>query len=257
MSKESISNSYIEDWHRWTASWLPDDPRSALVIGSDRHANIGAWIAEVLRSDSRFVVVDEENKETLNAISPTELEVYGMGSYDTLVLANGRTNIDWFEHQPTDEITQVMQDKLIASMMAARQFVRSTLDQEHLKYIVFIGSMAHRAVLNGSAVYCAASAGLNHFASCLAWELAPKGYRVFCVNPSNTADTPMTEKTIKDLMRYRNLSRDSAERYWGSVRALPRWLHADNIGEVVKYLVTDRSAEWLAGNKIDLGGGLR
>lgn len=253
--KEEVSAGYIEAWHARTKDWQPAEKRRAHVVGSDGCGNIGSLIVDCLSSDPTFDAVYQTDKKAYDPI--VEHAPHYWDGLDTLVLANGRTNLDWIEDQPWDEIEMVIGDKLVASIHATSQFVERTIEDEHLKYIVFVGSMAHRAVLNGSAPYCAASAGLNHFARCVAWELAPKGYRVFIVNPSNTQGTPMTEETILGLMRYRDLDRAQAEEYWGAVRALPRWLQAVEIGTIVRELVTNRSMEWLAGCPLDLGGGTR
>lgn len=256
MSKEAISKNYIEEWHEITRDYLPAEHRSAMIVGSNRRENIGARIAAGLRSASfKTHEVDKKGDPAFDAAQHAQETDFTM--FDTLVLANGETYIDWIENQPPQMIYSVLRNKLFASMVASSEFVRQTLSQDHLKYIVFIGSMAGSAVLNGSAAYCAACAGLNHYARCLAWELAPKGYRVFILNPSNVEGTPMTEKTIRDLMSYRELSRDEAEEYWGAVRALPRWLSADEIGEIVASLVTFSEMEWLCGTPLNLGGGLR
>jgi ketoreductase len=116
--------------------------------------------------------------------------------------------------------------------------------------------MAYKAVLNGSSPYCAAKAGLAHFARCLAWELAPKAFDVFCVHPSNTKGTPMTEETIKGLMRYRGLDRKEAEAYWGAVLPKWQWLLPENIADLVSFLVSGK-AEYLSGANLDMAGGQR
>jgi len=171
-------------------------------------------------------------------------------------LANGYTHLDWIENQPDKEIIESVFVNLSVSMLAAKHFVQNTINNPWPKYIVFIGSMAYRSVLNGSAPYCAAKAGLAHFARCIAYELAPKNYNVFCIHPSNTEGTPMTEKTIVDLQRYRNLTRDEAEQYWG--HGLPRlnWLQSTDIAELVAFLVSGK-ADYLSGGNIDLTGGQR
>lgn len=256
-AKESVSASYIEGWHERTREYRPRGARNALVIGSDRTGNIGARIADALRYGTSIVSCDEYDIDDIDLGNPQEVKRFPWGEYDTIVLANGSTNLEWIENQRPEDIVSVMDNKLLGSMLATREFSRATMLHEHIKYIVFIGSMAHKSVLNGSAPYCAACAGLNHFARCTAWELAPKGYRVFCVNPSNVENSPMTEETIKGLMKYRNLDREEAEAYWSATRALPRWLHTDDIASIVRTLVTDESMEWLCGTPLDLGGGLR
>jgi NAD(P)-dependent dehydrogenase (short-subunit alcohol dehydrogenase family) len=261
-AKEALSGGYIESWHTMTKDWdVPEyEDRTALVVGC-RDGNIGQQIADDL-SDAGFGRVhtrDISGRFSFDANDRKQLYSFRFDKYDTLVLANGMTNLAWIEDQNDleDNIQAVVDAKLTASIKAVSEFARQTMPNEHIKHIVMIGSMAHRSVLNASAPYCAACAGLNHFARCAAWELAPKGFRVFIVNPSNVENTPMTEETIRGIMEYRQINRDQAEEYWAAVRALPEWLNRADIGEIVAALVTQPAMRWLAGVPLDLGGGLR
>lgn len=267
-AKEAISGGYIESWQHYTKNWEVADleKRAALVVGV-REGNIGEAIADELsetgfgrvhtrdivsrRSDGRDTPLNLNDQRTLNSTR--------FDRYDTLVLANGMTNLAWLEDQNLndDRIEAVISNKLTASVKAVSEFAKQTIDSPEIKHIVLIGSMAHRSVLNASAPYCAACAGLMHFARCAAWELAPKGFRVFIVNPSNVEGTPMTEETIKGIESYRGVDRKQAEEYWGAVRALPEWLKREDIAVLVRRLVTDPEMRWLAGSALDLGGGLR
>lgn len=253
--KEQISGGYIESWHDRTDEYELPYVRHAIIVGSDGHSNIGYGITNALR-DAGFGT-HERNINDLDLMNPQDVDNFQWEEFDTVVFANGYTHLDWIEDQTPDEVLKVVNNKLIATMFGVREFVAQTLQQSHQKNIVIIGSMAASSVLNGSSIYCAACAGVQHFARCIAWELAPKGYRVFLINPSNTEGTPMTEATIQGLMSYRGLDRKDAESYWGAVRALPRWLRREHIGDIVKWLVTEPSAEWLSGVPLNLGGGLR
>jgi NAD(P)-dependent dehydrogenase (short-subunit alcohol dehydrogenase family) len=250
MSKEAISSSYLEETKK---TYLCDNehPYEAFVVGSDRQYNIGAMISKRLREN--LWKVTEFDKTNWNF-------PFSLGEdckhLSTIVLCNGYTHLDWIEDQPDKEIIESVFVNLSVSMLAAKHFVQNTISNPWPKYIVFIGSMAYRSVLNGSAPYCAAKAGLAHFARCIAYELAPKNYNVFCVHPSNTEGTPMTEKTIQELQRYRDLTREQAEQYWG--HGLPRlnWLQSYDIGEIVSFLVSGK-ADYMSGGNIDLTGGQR
>lgn len=267
-AKEALSGGYIESWHAQMKDWeVPDtEDRRALVVGC-RTGNIGEQIADEL-SERGFARVHARDiaptDGTWTSKVPFDLnddaDLYSVitpGAYDTIVLANGMTNLDWVEDQPLDKIEDVIENKLTGSIKAVSTFAAANYEQPYIKHIVLIGSMAYRSVLNASAPYCAACAGLVHFGRCVAWELAPKGFRVFIVNPSNVEGTPMTEETIKGIERYRDISRAQAEEYWAAVRALPEWLTREDIASLVGDLVTDDKFRWLAGVPLDLGGGLR
>jgi NAD(P)-dependent dehydrogenase (short-subunit alcohol dehydrogenase family) len=249
MSKEQISASYLEETK---AKYLVDEgyPYDAFVVGSDRQNNIGASITKHLRQ--KLWTVKEFDKTNWNTMQ-FALEGKHLSS---LVLANGSTHLDWIEDQPDKEIVDTIFNNLTTSIWATKHFVQTTINNPWPKYIVFIGSMAYRSVLNGSSVYCASKAGLAHFARCIAYELAPKNYNVFCIHPSNTEGTPMTEKTIIDLQRYRNLNREQAEQYWGANLPRKDWLQTTDIAELVGFLVSGK-ANYMSGGNIDLTGGQR
>jgi len=145
---------------------------------------------------------------------------------------------------------------LLSQIYLTKEFVRKTIDSKNKKQIFFIGSMAYKAVLNASAPYCAAKAGLAHFANCIAWELAPKNYDVYTLHPSNTEDTPMTKHTIESVARYRGISMEDAEKYWGSVLPKDRWLQKEDIANLVNYLINDESG-YLSGCNLEMKGGQR
>jgi NAD(P)-dependent dehydrogenase (short-subunit alcohol dehydrogenase family) len=254
MDKASISKNYLETQKQFhlDGSYL-SEYRRALVIGVDP-SNIGASVVARLEADGFDVM--SHNKSSMDLNDRDRVEDVHWEAYDTVVFCNGHTRLDWFEDIPDKEIVQVLNDSLLASIRGAQTFVRRTIGDMRRKHIVFIGSMAYRSVLNGSAVYCAAKAGLAHFARCLAWELAPKGYDVFCVHPSNTEGTPMTEETIAGLMRYRNLNREDAESYWGAILPKKNWLQPTDIAELISFLVSGK-AEYLSGANLDLAGGQR
>lgn len=257
--KAELSSSYLQVQKSLREGFTFPENRRALVIGTTDGPNIATYIAKSLL-EAGFEVWAPD-RSILDALMPYELCAWlrQHGPFDTLVLANAQTHLDWFENQTYDHIAKVLDNTLVGSVLAANVFVKETIDLMFLKNIVFVGSMAYRKVLNGSSVYCAAKAGLAHFAECLGYELTPKGYRVFCVHPSNVEDTPMTEETIKGLMRYRNLSREEAEEYWGAENLMPEWLQAQHIGEVVRLLVDGEheGLQWLTGTNIELTGGQR
>lgn len=253
--KNAISMGHLDEMKARYGELRSRPTRQALVVGADPdHGNIGSSIADCLR-DEAFDVAETGLAYGTDIGDGFALMTAGLERYDTLVLANGETSLQWIENQ--DRTKSVIHNSLTASILATEEFVRRTIDKPYLKYIVYVGSMAHKAVLNASASYCAAKAGLNHYARCAAWELTPKGYRVFCVNPSNTVGTPMTEATIEGVRNYRGISHEEAEAYWGALNLMPDWLHPEDIAELITLLVTDHALAYLGGSSIDLSAGQR
>jgi NAD(P)-dependent dehydrogenase (short-subunit alcohol dehydrogenase family) len=171
-------------------------------------------------------------------------------------MSHGANHLDWVEDAPIDKNNNTIDVNLKGSINLAQRFVRGTIDRPYKKTIIAIGSMAYRSVLNGSAAYCASKAGLAMFMRCLAWELAPKGFGVYTIHPSNTLGAPMSEETIVGLMRYRGLSREEARDYWGASLPKKQWLTPENISDMVNFILSGK-AEYLSGSNIELPGGQR
>lgn len=252
--KAAVSGSYIDmqkEKHGWKR---PREERWATVAGAYAPSrNIGWRIAQrLMEEEFRVSCIDRQSGvDIAEAPLANRFE-----QIDTLVLAQGSMWADWIEDQTDVHIINVLDDVLFASMRATAEFVRQTIDKPYLKYIVYVGSTAHARVLNASSTYCAAKAGLDMFSRAMAWELAPKGYRVFIVHPSNVEDTPMAEATIQGLQRVRGIDREQAEAYWGALNVLPRWLNADDVAEVVAWLVSGK-IDHLSGASLDLWAGQR
>lgn len=248
--KSEKASSYLSDL-REQHGWKGMPQTRHLVItgaGGPESGSIGWAIAESLSWLTSFHHTDVREEASNNRA------IY-KGATD-LVLCHGVTHLDWFEDMPADKLIEVINVNLTGTALVIQNFVRATLPYPFRKRIVVIGSMAHKAVLNGSAIYCASKAGLAHLVRCLAWELAPKGFDIYCVHPSNVADAPMSEATIQGLMRYRKLSREEAEAYWNDNPIRSEVLSKEEIADVVGFLLSGR-VPYLAGSQIELAGGMR
>ena len=179
------------------------------------------------------------------------------GPYNALVMCHGVCHLDWFEDAPIEKLKEVIDVNLTGTVNIAQAFVKGLIDKPWRKRIIIIGSMAHKAILNGSAVYCASKAALSHLTRCLAWELAPKGFDVYCVHPSNTEGTPMSEDTIMGLMRYRGLSQKEATDYWNDSAIREKSLQCSDISQLVLHLLSANESGYLSGTQFDLAGGQR
>jgi NAD(P)-dependent dehydrogenase (short-subunit alcohol dehydrogenase family) len=179
------------------------------------------------------------------------------GPYNTLIMCHGVTHLDWFEDAPIEKLKEVVDVNLSGTINITQAFVKGMLDKPWRKRIIIIGSMAYKAVLNGSAVYCASKAALSHLTKCLAWELAPKAFDVYCIHPSNTEGTPMAEDTRIGLMRYRGLDQKQAMDYWNDGMIRNKSLQCNDISDLVMHLLSDKETGYLSGSQFDLAGGLR
>jgi NAD(P)-dependent dehydrogenase (short-subunit alcohol dehydrogenase family) len=251
MSKDAISRNYMDIMKLKHANKPYKDLHRIAVNGTIRRGSIGKAIFNSLSKSPNVDAIFEFYGDVRE-----ENQCRFDSETDVLILCHGALHVDWLENAPMEKVKEVVDVNLTGTINMIQQFVRSTIEAPHKKKIISIGSMAYRNVLNGSAAYCASKAGLAHYIRCAAWELAPKGYDVYCVHPSNTEGAPMSEDTIQGIMRYRNLDRKSAEAYWGAVLPREKWLQPNDIADVVKFLVEGNSA-YMSGSQIDLGGGQR
>lgn len=225
---------------RWSA--LP----KVLIVGCDDD-NIGKAISEYFCLPMVVRTKDELDLPQYD---------FDWSPYDAVIFNNGETHLDWIEDQSAEKIFSVITNSLVSTMISISQIAKQRMYSNYKTKIVVIGSMAHCKVLNGSAPYCAAKAGLQHFIRCTAYELAPKGFELFCVNPSNVHDSPMSYETIDQLRMYRNLSLKEAQAYWANECPMGSFLTKDEIAIIVHDLITS-DKKYLSGSAIDLIGGQR
>jgi NAD(P)-dependent dehydrogenase (short-subunit alcohol dehydrogenase family) len=245
MSKEKVQDHYLKvlmDEHG-------DKPQATspliALTGGAKTGSIGEHIQEYIGSHHIKQFPEDVIQSEFNFVD-----------FTGLVMCHGYTYMDWLENVSDEEVKKIIDVNLYGSIRLIKQFVNDTIDAPYRKKIISIGSMAYNKVLNGSAAYCASKAGLNHFIKCAAWELAPKGYDVYIIHPSNVVDTPMTEDTINGLMRYRKLDRNQAIDYWSSNSIRSSLLTKSEIAQHVEYLLFEDAA-YLSGCAIELGGGQR
>ena len=253
-TKSNVSSDYLKQQHilHRDKKWNNNDLR-VIITGANKEDSIGREIGDVLSRFEFCTLIRGYGGNVTNAIDPA---MHPFTNFNTLVCSHGVTWLDWFEDIPTHRLREIIDVNLTGTALIAQKFVTDTLTTKERKRIIFIGSMAHRAVLNASAVYCASKAGLAMLGRCLAWELAPKGYDVFTIHPSNTEGTPMSEETIKGLERYRGISYDCAKEYWNDSPLRSHMLQTDDIAALVMFLLGPH-ADYLSGCQLELSGGQR
>jgi 3-oxoacyl-[acyl-carrier protein] reductase len=250
--KSYVSSIYLTELRNEHGHKRHRETHEILITGDLKQHSIGEAIRDTLepmpgcKIDSYHGDVRKRDAFTGMDLQP----------YDTLIMCHGLTHLDWFEDLSPSKLDDIFIVNVLSHFKLAQRFVEDTIHEPYRKRIIMIGSMAYKAVLNGSAAYCASKAALAHLARCMAWELAPKGFDVFIIHPSNTLGTPMTEDTIQGLMRYRGISREAAESYWNDSPIRDSILTPAEIANLVKFIMLG-SSDYLAGTQIDLGGGQR
>lgn len=224
----------------------------AFITGADNKNSIGQSIKDALNeTGSNCVAYNDQGYDVTTVLKHGQLS-----TYNALIMCHGATHLDWIEDVPDEKIRQLCDVNLYGTINVTKTFVNDTIHAPVRKKIIYTGSMAYKAVLNASATYCASKAGAAHFMRCMAWELAPKGYDVYCIHPSNVDDSPMAEETIAGLARYRHMSMEDAKAYWGNEYIRGRSLTKHEIVALVKFLLTP-AAEFLSGQQFEFTGGQR
>jgi NAD(P)-dependent dehydrogenase (short-subunit alcohol dehydrogenase family) len=249
MSKDKIQNGYIKGLLKEHGLKKNPTDVSIALTGANRETSIGEAIKNKFTSISGHSIVTEFPENVIDS-------EFNFEDFNVLIMCHGYTYMDWLENVPDNETEKIINVNLYGSIRLIKQFVNDTIDAPHRKKIISIGSMAYRQVLNGSAAYCASKAGLNMFIRCAAWELAPKGFDVYIIHPSNVYDTPMSNDTIEHLQRYRNLDRNEAMSYWSANFIRKEPLTKEEIAQHVEYIVYN-DVDYLSGSPIELGGGQR
>jgi NAD(P)-dependent dehydrogenase (short-subunit alcohol dehydrogenase family) len=249
--KSIVSSSYLEAQKAGHAHKPFRDPPNVFITGAMRENSIGFEIAAMLSEDIGSIIT--YNNEDVRG---DWLDLGKFEDIDTLIMCHGVTYLDWFENIPYQKAKEIFDVNLYGTFNVAQAFVNETLDTDYRKRIICIGSMAYKHVLNGSAAYCASKAGAAHLMKCLAWELAPKGYDVYSIHPSNTLDTPMSGETIAGLMRYRALTEEEATAYWNDSMIRNQSLTTTEIARTVRAIIND-GLGYLSGCNLELTGGQR
>jgi len=256
--KEQVASSYTSQMQKLHGH-KRERCLQAVVTGSNQRDNIGAEIASLL-GDNEYAVLQPSTDYDL--ATPVSLDrIFAdhdtfIDNGDTLVMCQGYVYLDWLEQQPEPEVERIVLNNYTSVVLTLRRFVRATINNPYRKRIVVIGSMSHRNIFNGSAVYDGAKAGVAHYVRCAAWELASKGYRIFALHPGNVQDTPMARKVVQHIAQYRGLSHEEALAYWHAVEPTGDRMYPLDVAKVVEWLVSG-DADHLTGTSIDMSMGVR
>lgn len=265
--KERISNNYIDEMKYIHLNKFQRKEMFAIVTGSngncpESYTNIGSSISIRLRKDfnAKIIEYDKLESEKYDVNEPSFLnrfsDVCEEHSPNVLILSHGVSHLEWFEDYLDYQYEEIIRTNLLSYMFLINRFVNKTIESKFIKYIVVIGSMAYKNVLNGSIPYMVSKAGLAHLVSGLAWELAPKNYNVVGIHPANVENTPMSQDMIRKISNFRNIDRDEANEYWRAICPKQFFVTKDQISELVSLFLSSK-IDHLSGANIEMKGGQR
>ncbi|HZR21631.1 MAG TPA: SDR family oxidoreductase [Verrucomicrobiae bacterium] len=140
------------------------------------------------------------------------------------------------------DVRETMNVNFHSAVEVIRLLVRKKLNQNYLRGIVFISSIASLKGARGFSVYCASKGALDAFMRALAVELAPE-VRVNSVLPG-AIRTGMTENMLSDPDLSKRLE-----------SAYPLGMgHPGDIASAVEFLLS-QSARWITGQQMVVDGG--
>jgi len=235
-----------------------------LVTGAS--SGLGQSIA-VRLSDNRRLILNGRNPErlqqTLNSCANPDQHIlweYDLCDVqnlsDTLgaVIAERKIAIDCFVHAagilkilPVRSVTykmlsEVLNTNLVSAFEIVSLLVRRRVNQQQLKNVVFVSSIASEFGAPGFSMYAASKSALDGLMRSLAVELAPN-VRVNSILPGGFR-TPMTEAMLSDPTVEAKLVRD-----------YPLGLgQIEDIVNAADFLTSDRS-RWITGHQLVVDGG--
>ena len=215
--------------------------KKGVVIGA-AEGNIGREICQYLNKKGHDMIERNDPRDDYQG--------------DLFIFCNGHTDLEWIGEQSTDKIITQVYSNMEATIQMINSLVASNRNDDVIKRIIIIGSMAYNNVLNGSSAYCAAKAGINQYAKCAAYELAKKNWLVHVINPGNVLDTPMTSKVKEQLQHLHGIDAVESEAYWQKVNNLGEFITKKDIAKIVKFLLKPE-ARFLSGSSLDLRGSNR
>ena len=238
--------------------------RTALVTGGSR--GIGAACARALVEQGARVAIASRSQESLDHLAAefgrdtvalkadlsqpgegaglAERAIASLGVIDILVNNAGAS----FTAR-TDRLSEEMVDDLIALNLRSVIMVSSVIGRQMRERgtgsIINISSTSGQSGTPGLTVYSASKAGLDAATRCMAADWGLNGVRVNSVAPGLIVTEMWNEgRTIPGII----------EALEDRV-SLRRWGDADEIGDVVAFLASDR-ARYITGQVINVDGGL-
>ncbi len=106
---------------------------------------------------------------------------------DTVLGHAGGCPLHPFAATPREEFDRLLAFNLTGQTYVARPVLAEWVRRRTKGHLIFTSTFVARLPWKGISAYCAAKAGLEMFARCLALEYAPHGIRVNCVAPGNVA----------------------------------------------------------------------
>lgn len=217
----------------------------AIVIGAAHNVSIGKAVVDAMQGHSLDVIAPTHND--LDVRSDCRGYMRKHSDADILVLSHGVSSVSPFEEQSLSEVYHVIETNVIGTILAAQAFVRATITRRARKSIFIIGSLGGSRVFTNGSTYCASKAAVAHLGRCMAWELTPKGFDVYVIEPGNVSNTPLSNYVKSHMANPESYDKNTNR---GSI------ITAEEVASVIVRIIINKMV-WLSGEPIRLSGGSR
>jgi 3-hydroxybutyrate dehydrogenase len=251
--------------------------RTALVTGAG--SGIGAAIAEELARAGAFVLIQDLNRESADAMADRirdaghAAEAIGgdvsnpavvTTIVDHLLASRGRADIlvnnAGIQHvAPIDRYPLEQWNRLIGVLLTApfllTQAVLPSMRQNGWGRIINIASINGKRGEAGKSAYCSAKHGLIGLTRVTALETATDGITANAICPG-LVDTPLIQNQLDDLAALHGLRREEAlDRVYLASIPQHRMLDPHEIATLARFLASDE-ARGITGQSINVSAGL-
>ena len=212
--------------------------KEPLKIVANKHKNINWKVCDISKS--------EEVESCYNDIRTA------YGNINIVIANAGIANSKPFHKMSVSDITSLMEVNLIG-VFNAFQCAFKDMKADNWGRMIAIASTAGLKGYSYVSAYTASKHAVVGLIKSLAIELAGRGITVNSVCPSYI-DTPMTDRTIKNITELTNISKEEAIKELVKLNPQKRLIKPMEVAKVVSWICNENSSS-INGQNIPIAGG--
>ena len=223
-----------------------------IAVASRNPAHLESAKNELKFSESPVmgIPMDIRNKEEVRRGVSQVLGVWER--IDILVNNAGVSGLNRIDDEEDGMWYEIVDTNLTGTYLTTKEVLRSMKNHAGGR-IINIASVLGKFGVAGYTAYCASKHGLIGFTRALALEVADRGITVNAICPG-WVDTEMARLGMKESAAYRGISVEEFKKEAIAVVPIRRFIDAEEVGELVAYLASDKSYG-ITGQAINVCGG--